>query len=385
MLGNDFFDLSNIVGAGGNLTVMQVGEPSTLKGDPLFMQHLNTAWKKADQRTKNACARCVHLDRSGNVIRIDAIKDNPAIEPLIRTFADNKTYIGVGAWNGSPGHPSDNNQVSLPFNSHKAMLMTIQSRAGKGNKDIIVTYNDGDATPDMHPKAHLMVQQADASDDSSISVQSSDVSAEADDQMVMATTSFQATQGEHDDGKAPGIILHNKSKARCSYFFFDNYWNGNGTAGANFDKPLKSVDIPGGGSAFIGLPLSFKGRVQRGKIIPATWVEFQLKASNDGAAHGDVSVQQGNDGPATITSTDAGHHTGGFTEFINLKPFPGAHVKRSDGKDVIASTVGNWMGGPNQAAIDLQQSALRGRAYVVGGTGVPDVSSHNNRFVVNFY
>jgi hypothetical protein len=115
--GNDFFDLSNIVGAGGNLTVQQVGEPSTLKGDPLFMQHLNTAWKNADQRTKNACASCVHLDRSGNVVRIDAIKDHPAIEPLIRTFADDKTYIGVGAWNGSPGHPSDNNQVRILLHS----------------------------------------------------------------------------------------------------------------------------------------------------------------------------------------------------------------------------------------------------------------------------
>jgi hypothetical protein len=115
--GNDFFDLSNIVGAGGNLTVQQVGEPSTLKGDPLFMQHLNTAWRKADQRTKNACASCVHLDRSGNVVRIDAIKDHPAIEPLIRTFADDKTYIGVGSWNGSPGHPSDNNRVRNPLHS----------------------------------------------------------------------------------------------------------------------------------------------------------------------------------------------------------------------------------------------------------------------------
>lgn len=36
--GNDFIDLSNIVGAGGNMTVGQVGDPSTLKGDPTFMQ-----------------------------------------------------------------------------------------------------------------------------------------------------------------------------------------------------------------------------------------------------------------------------------------------------------------------------------------------------------
>jgi hypothetical protein len=229
-----------------------------------------------------------------------------------------------------------------------------------------------------------MMQDVDTSEDSSTSTKSNDVAAAADDRALMAAN-IQVTQGDHDDGKAPGIVLHNKSKTRCSYFFFNNYWNGDGTAGANFDKPLKSVEIPAGGKAFVGLPLSFKGRVQRGKLIPATWVEFQLKAANDGAAHGDVSVQQGNDGPATITSTDTSHHSGGFTEYINLKKFPGAHVKRSDGVDVIASTVGNWMGGPNQAAIDLQKAAIGARTYVVGGTGVPDVASHNNRFLVDFY
>lgn len=111
MIGNDFIDVSNIVGAGGNLTVQQAGDNSTRKGDPLFMQNLNTAWHKADAKTKDSLKNCVHVNKEGNVVRIDAIKDHPELEKFVRSFADGKTYIGVGAWGGSPGNQSDNNQV----------------------------------------------------------------------------------------------------------------------------------------------------------------------------------------------------------------------------------------------------------------------------------
>ena len=111
VIGNDFIDLSNIVGAGGNLTVQQAGDNSTRKGDPLFMQHLNTAWHKADAKTKDSLKNCVHINKEGEVVRIDAIKDHPELEKFVRSFADGKTYIGVGAWGGSPGNQSDNNQV----------------------------------------------------------------------------------------------------------------------------------------------------------------------------------------------------------------------------------------------------------------------------------
>ena len=110
-MGNDFIDVSNIVGAGGNITVQQVGDDSTRKGDPLFMQQLNTAWHRASAATKASLKDCVHLDDKGDVKRIDAIKDHPQLETLVRTFADGKTYVGVGAWNGSPGVGSDNEQV----------------------------------------------------------------------------------------------------------------------------------------------------------------------------------------------------------------------------------------------------------------------------------
>ncbi len=108
--GNYFFDLSNIVGAGGNMTVQQVDKPATRKGDPRFMQNLNDAWHRADDNTRASLGQCVHLNDAGNVARIDAIKDHPELENFIRSFADGKTYIGVGAWGGSPGNANDNNQ-----------------------------------------------------------------------------------------------------------------------------------------------------------------------------------------------------------------------------------------------------------------------------------
>lgn len=109
-MGNDFIDMSNICGAGGNMIVQQVGDAKTRKGDPKFMQNCNVAWKKASQQTKNDLKNCVSV-KDGKVVRIAAPKDFPKLEAFVRTFADGKTYIGVGAWNGHAGNPKDNDQV----------------------------------------------------------------------------------------------------------------------------------------------------------------------------------------------------------------------------------------------------------------------------------
>lgn len=93
------------------MTVMQVGYPGTLKGDTLFMQHLNKAFHKASDDLKHKVRGALHFNNKGHVVRLEPIKTHPEIEALIRTFANGKTYIGEGAWNGSPGHKSDNNQV----------------------------------------------------------------------------------------------------------------------------------------------------------------------------------------------------------------------------------------------------------------------------------
>ncbi|KAI4106718.1 MAG: hypothetical protein LQ339_002909 [Xanthoria mediterranea] len=353
--GNDFIDMSNIVGAGGNMTIQQQGDPRTRKGDPLFMQNLRKAWAKASPGTKNDLKGSIFTDKAGKVVRMGPIKEHPKLESFVRTFADGKTYIGVGAWNGSPGNPSDNGQSS----------------AAHGTKNAVITYSDGDATPgdgEGHNAHRAPMEQI---------------------RMVEHFEASAAHKPEEHKGEV-GIDLHNKSNKACTYFFYDNYWNGNGTAGANFDHPLKSVKLAPKASHFVPLPASFKGRVQRETIIPATWVEFQCEASNDHAAHGDISLQQGCDGAATIQGTDGAPHgsgpVGGFTKDVITHAPAAAKVKRQDGVVCLASTMGNWMAGPNEAAAQwLFKEVGQKKAYIKGGSGTDDISSKNRRFEVVFY
>ena len=106
---------------------MQVGEPSTKKGDPNFMQDCNNAWQNADQGTKDGLQDCVHCDGEGNVVRIEAPKNFPNLEAFCRTFANNQTYIGVGAWGNSQGDAADNAQVSTRSESIAAPAVVPES------------------------------------------------------------------------------------------------------------------------------------------------------------------------------------------------------------------------------------------------------------------
>ena len=148
--GNDFFDVSVIVGAGGNLVVQQVGNDGTRKGDPLFMQNLNKAWVAASEATRNGLKNCVRV-RNGRVVRIDACKDHPRLEEFVRTFADGKVYIGIGSWDGKAGNPADDRNVSsrrllewqhLGCLGQSSANNASQSSAAQGSKDITVTYTD---------------------------------------------------------------------------------------------------------------------------------------------------------------------------------------------------------------------------------------------------
>ena len=185
--------------------------------------------------------------------------------------------------------------------------------------------------------------------------------------------------------QGPGIILTNKSKKKEHYAFYNNLWNGDGKAGANFDHPDPQVTLEAGESKWIGLSEKFKGRVQRGTEIPATWAEFQV-AADDGKAWGDISLQQGCDGAATIKPTDGGHTVGGFTEDI-VKDAPAtACTHKPDGQKALQTTVGNWSSGPNQAAIEWEKKHVgQQKAYIVGGSGTIVVQSSNKCLAVDFY
>jgi len=166
----------------------------------------------------------------------------------------------------------------------------------------------------------------------------------------------------------------------------------------------------------VQLPLTWKGHVQRGNIQPATWVEFQIQDQDPivpnyhpcHGAHGDVSLEQGYDGPASFASTDApgtyyGGQWNGFTTNILAAAPAAAKVKRPDGVETMQTTLGSWAAPANQPAGDyewnlpidpkdaafsnplLKEKWLRAAAYVRGGTGVPDVGSCNNILQVTFY
>ena len=195
------------------------------------------------------------------------------------------------------------------------------------------------------------------------------------------------TTGDPDDQLSPGVILENKSSKTESYYIFENILNGDGWAEPNFDSPCKWISMPPNLTAFVSLPTSFKGRLQRGTELPATWIEYQISASNDNCAHGDISLEQGYDGSATIKSTDEGDDSiNGFTIDLFEGAPEGAYMSKPDGTPALATTMGNWASEANADAIQWENNKVgQSKAYIQGGTGVPDVKSCNNRLFITLY
>ncbi|EMC94286.1 hypothetical protein BAUCODRAFT_228063 [Baudoinia panamericana UAMH 10762] len=325
------------------------------------MQDANKAWHSAPQGVQDSIRNMVTLDKAGNVTFIGATKNSQALENWVRTFANGKTYIGTGSWNGNKGNPADN----------------AQSSAANGIRDLIITYNDGDATPTLgagKPRLNnKMVGQPD-----SLAHRTSINMAEVNPVHAVAR--------EAVTPKGPGIILANTSHEQCTYNFYDNAQNGNGWAVPTFDHPTASVTLKAGATQFVSLHTDFKGRIQRGSVQPATWVEFQIKAANDGQAWGDISLEMGCDGAATIAATDGSNHRNGFqNEIISGAP-AAAKVKRSDGRVVLDTTQGYWGGGPNKAASAYEEKVVgQKKAYILGGSGTDMVMSKNNCLRVEMY
>ena len=55
------------------------------------------------------------------------------------------------------------------------------------------------------------------------------------------------------------------------------------------------------------------------------------------------------------------------------------------GRGIIASMVGNWMAGPNEAAVQWLKEVWQKKAHITGGTGTNDVASRNQCLAVDFY
>ena len=202
------------------------------------------------------------------------------------------------------------------------------------------------------------------------------------------TVSLAAAAAVARSDSNPGVDLTNASDAEATYYFCNNVSNGDGTAdpGIPCASQVTSVVVKPQETQPVTLDTSFKGRVVRSTDMPATWVEVQIKA-DDGNAWGDVSLQPGCDGAATVAPTDGGSSaTVGFTDSDIVSNAPdGAKTLRDDNVTVIATP---WSEGTvlNQDAVDYLKSTVGDtKAYIDNTYGTNVAVSSNNRLAVVMY
>lgn len=186
----------------------------------------------------------------------------------------------------------------------------------------------------------------------------------------------------------PGVDITNASGSEATYYFCNNVSNGDGTAdpGLPCTDQVASVTLQPNQSKAVTLPTSFKGRVVRSTDMPATWVEVQVMA-DDGNAWGDVSLQTGCDGAATVAPTDGGSSaTVGFSDTDIVANAPdSAKTTRADGVGVIATP---WSMGTilNADAVDYLKRVVGVAKAYIDNTSQTDVAvSSNNRLAVVMY
>lgn len=184
----------------------------------------------------------------------------------------------------------------------------------------------------------------------------------------------------------PGVDITNASGSEATYYFCNNISNGDGTAdpGLPCTDQVASVTLQPNQSKAVTLPTSFKGRVVRSTDMPATWVEVQVMA-DDGNAWGDVSLQTGCDGAATVAPTDGGSSaTVGFSDTDIVANAPdSAKTTRADGVGVIATP---WSMGTILNAVDYLKRVVGVAKAYIDNTSQTDVAvSSNNRLAVVMY
>lgn len=187
----------------------------------------------------------------------------------------------------------------------------------------------------------------------------------------------------------PGVDLTNASDKETTYFFCNNVSNGNGEAdpGLPCTNMVTKVAVKPSQTASVSLGADFKGRIVRATDNPATWVEVQIKA-DDGKAWGDVSLQTGCDGAATVAPTDGGGSTKvGFEDkdVVSGAPEGAKTTREGDGETVIATpwSVGKIL---NQGAVDyLKDKVGVKNAYIDNLSGTDVAVSSNNRLAVVMY
>ena len=189
-----------------------------------------------------------------------------------------------------------------------------------------------------------------------------------------------------------GIFITNGGSSTQTYTVF----SGGKTFAIN-SQPYKSVTLGSGKSAAISLPSNFDGHVQRGNLLPATWVELNMVP---GAADADVSLEIGCDGAATvqasaISSGGKGPIFGFSKDIISKAP--------ADAFFNPANPTGEILGGTltkstkvldatgtdkviNGNTLKYEQSVLsQSEVYLFGGVGTNQAIASNNCILIKFY
>ena len=189
-----------------------------------------------------------------------------------------------------------------------------------------------------------------------------------------------------------GVYITNGGSGTQSYTVF-----GGGATYAINSEPYKTVTLASGKSAAVTLPTGFDGHVQRGNLLPATWVELHMV---DGAADGDVSLEIGCDGAATVQASASGSGEKGPLFGFSKDIISGAPA---DAFFNPANPTGENLGGTltkstrvldatgddtviNGNTLKYEQSVLsQSQAYLFGGVGTNQAVASDNCILITFY
>lgn len=190
-----------------------------------------------------------------------------------------------------------------------------------------------------------------------------------------------------------GVYVSNSGwTGKQTYNFYQNF-NGYGALGTAM-VPTKSVEIEQGQEAFVSLPDDFEGRVQRGSSQIATWVEIRMTDPN-GIAWGDISLEAGYNGPATVQDAAGTGALVGFT--TRLIPLARAAKDAATFADWTTTTdtgLSLKATGPNGEQMPdlaawltsaLTEHNAKDLAYIAGGNGVNLAQSTAHQLRVKFY
>lgn len=190
-----------------------------------------------------------------------------------------------------------------------------------------------------------------------------------------------------------GLYITNKGSGPQTFTVFQGRYSIN-------SDPYTSVTIAARSSSPVTLSVGFIGHVQRGTLLPATWVELNMV---DGAADGDVSLEIGCDGAVQVQASPVAGNLNppvfGFYDPTLFTKAPadaffnpanpthenlGGTLTKAHG--VLDATGTIATGVINQATLNYEQSVLAQSAeYLWGGSGTGQAQASNNCLLITFY